>query len=103
MKVIQLLENEISTSAWFGMAYLVDGFPRAVPQAEKFERKVREADLVLYFECPEKVMKERILERGKTSGRQDDNEKTVKDRMQTFKKQSLPVVKHYSAQDKLKE
>ena len=67
--MIQLLEKEISASAWFGLAYLVDGFPRAVPQAEKFEAEIRPADLVLYFECPEEVMKERITERGKSSGR----------------------------------
>ena len=60
MQIIRLLEKEISASAWFGLAYLVDGFPRAVPQAEKFEAQIRPADLVLFLDCPENVMKERI-------------------------------------------
>ena len=70
LQVIALLEKEISASAWFGTAYLVDGFPRAVTQAESFEQRVRPCDLVLYFECPEQEMVARLTERGKSSGRQ---------------------------------
>lgn len=101
-QVIALLEKEISASAWFGLAFLVDGFPRTVPQANKFDASIRPADLVLYFECPEKVMLERLGERGKSSGRKDDNPTTVKERLKTFQKQSLPVVKFYEDQQKLR-
>jgi len=99
--VIALLEKEVSDSAWFGTAFLIDGFPRAVPQAEKFEQRVRPCDLVLYFECPEAVMVERLTERGKSSGRQDDNPETVKERLQTFQQQSLPVVDFYQKKGRL--
>jgi hypothetical protein len=95
LQVIALLEKEVSDSAWFGTAFLIDGFPRAVPQAEKFEERVRPCDLVLYFECPENVMVERLTERGKSSGREDDNPDTVKERLHTFQNQSLPVVDFY--------
>ena len=37
-------------------------------------------ELVLFFDCPEDVMVERLLERGKTSGRSDDNEATIRKR-----------------------
>ncbi len=36
---------------------------------------------MLYVECSEKVMQERLLERGKTSGRADDNAGTIKKRL----------------------
>ena len=42
--------------------------------------------LVLFFDCPEDVMVERLLERGKTSGRTDDNEATIRKRFDTFHK-----------------
>lgn len=40
--------------------------------------------LVLSFDCPEKVLVERLLERGKTSGRIDDNEESIKKRLATY-------------------
>ena len=96
-----MLEKEINESAWFGLAFLVDGFPRTVAQAKTFEQRVRPCDLVLYFACPENVMIQRLTSRGKTSGRSDDNAKTIKERLKTFKKSTLPVVEFFSRQEKL--
>ena len=45
-------------------------------------------------------MTERLLERGKTSGRTDDNADTIKRRFATFQNQSLPVVEHLEAEQK---
>lgn len=55
---------------------------------------------MLYFEVSDEVMTERLLERGKTSGRVDDNEETIKKRLDTFHNQTKPVVDHYAAKDK---
>lgn len=41
-------------------------------------------------------MTKRLLERGISSGRVDDNEETIKKRLETFHKHSEPVMKHYS-------
>lgn len=101
MKVLTILEKEISSSAWFGLAYLVDGFPRTLPQAKAFEEKVRPVDLVLYFECPEKTLQQRLTERGKSSGRKDDAPKAVRERLKTFQKQSMPAVTFFREQQKL--
>ena len=46
---------------------------------------------MIYFECSQKVMNERLLERGKTSGRSDDNQDTIKKRLDVFNKQTRPV------------
>ena len=50
---------------------------------------------VFYFEVPDKIMVERLLNRAKTSGRVDDNEETIKKRLATFHKHSEPVIEYY--------
>lgn len=101
LQVIELLEKEINESAWFGLAFLVDGFPRALPQAKKFEERIRPSDMVLYFACSEPVMTQRLLDRGKTSVRGDDNPKTVKERLKIFRKETMPVVDYFQSEGKL--
>ena len=45
-------------------------------------------------------MTARLLNRGKTSGRADDNEETIKKRLDTFHKHSKPVVEAYASKCK---
>jgi hypothetical protein len=52
---------------------------------------------VLAFDCPEEVMEERLVKRGQTSGRADDNSETIRKRFKTFVEQSKPVIDHYLA------
>ena len=58
--------------------------------------------MVLYVEASDETMKERLLNRGKSSGRVDDNEETIKQRLATFHEVTKPVIDHYGAQGKLK-
>ena len=81
---IKLLKKAIATSD--GMKFLIDGFPRALDQAEEFEKEVIPCKLVLFFDCPQDVMQERLLKRAETSGRADDNIETIKKRFDTFVK-----------------
>jgi hypothetical protein len=60
--------------------FLVDGFPRKMDQAVKFEEDVCKSALVLFYTTTEQVMLDRLLERGKTSGREDDNIESIKKR-----------------------
>ena len=83
--------------------FLIDGFPRAMDQALKFEEIVTKAKLILFFDCPEDVMLQRLLKRGETSGRADDNLESIKKRFQTFLEQSMPVVDHYEKQGIVKK
>ena len=80
--------------------FLIDGFPRAMEQATRFEEDIQPCTAVLYFECSEEVMVKRLVERGKTSGRADDNEETIRKRLVTFREMSEPVAKFYEAQGK---
>ena len=75
--------------------FLIDGFPRALDQAHRFEQLVKPCERVIFFECPEEVMEARLLKRGETSGRSDDNAETIRKRFKTFVEQSLPVIDHY--------
>jgi len=70
-------------------------------QAEAFEKGIKPCEAVLFMDCSEKVMRERLLERGKTSGRADDNEATIVKRFHTFVDQSKPVVDRFATQGKV--
>lgn len=63
--------------------------------------QIMEAALVVYFEVSAKTMTDRLLGRAKTSGRVDDNIDTIKKRLDTFYKQTEPVVDHYKKKGKL--
>jgi UMP-CMP kinase len=81
--------------------FLIDGFPRKMDQAEAFERNVIPSEFVLYFECPEEEMLKRLLKRGETSGRVDDNLESIRKRFKTFRDTSYPVIEEYQKQNKL--
>jgi len=83
--------------------FLIDGFPRKMDQALKFDETVCLSSVVIYFSTTEEVMLGRLLERGKTSGREDDNVEIIKKRFRTYKSDTMPVINHYSAQGKVAE
>jgi UMP-CMP kinase len=66
--------------------FLIDGFPRKMDQAVKFDTEVCESTFILFFSCTEEVMLERLMERAKTSGREDDNQESI---LKRFRKSKL--------------
>src|ERR1700742_4758017 len=70
-------------------------------QALKFEEAVCVSKFTLFFDCPEEVLEERLLNRGKTSGRSDDNAESIKKRFKTFEETSMPVVEYYEKEGKV--
>lgn len=102
---IQLLENAmthtIEETGGKSRKFLIDGFPRKMDQAIAFEEKVVPSRFTLFFDCPEDTMRERLLNRGKTSGRSDDNEESIKKRFKTFVETSMPVVEHFRKEDRV--
>ncbi|QKX62482.1 uncharacterized protein TRUGW13939_09643 [Talaromyces rugulosus] len=81
--------------------FLIDGFPRQLDQAHFFEASVCVSKLVLFLECPEEVLQARLLKRGETSGREDDNAASIKKRFTTFLQTSMPVVDEFEKQGKV--
>lgn len=102
---IQLLENAMTEALQKAGStkgrFLVDGFPRKMDQAVKFEETVCPAKMVLFFDCPEEVMEKRLLKRGETSGRSDDNAESIRKRFRTFVETSMPVVNYFEKEGKV--
>ena len=75
---------------------LVDGFPRSVDQAVYLEQTGMKVDFLLHFDTDrEDILLNRLIERGKTSGRADDNEETITNRFMVYKAESMPVLNLY--------
>ncbi len=87
--------------------FIFDGFPRTVKQAEVLDELMAEKGLIidalLSINVPEEKLIKRLLERGKTSGRSDDNEKTIKHRLDLYHSKTEPVKDYYKAQGKFHE
>lgn len=99
---IALLEQAMNEGVKLGKSkFLIDGFPRKMDQLLTFEKQVALSSFTLFFDCPESVMLERLLERGKTSGRTDDNVESIKKRFKTFVETSMPVVEYFEEKDKV--
>ncbi|KAK4541590.1 bifunctional uridylate/adenylate kinase [Oleoguttula mirabilis] len=100
---IQLLENAMNATIEDNgnRKFLIDGFPRKMDQAIAFEEKVVPSKFTLFTDCPEAAMRERLLNRGKTSGRADDNEESIKKRFRTFVETSMPVVQKFEKEGRV--
>lgn len=93
--VLDLIAEAMLKKVSESKGFLIDGYPREQAQGVQFEQNILPCTKVLYFEVPDEVMVERLLNRAKTSGRVDDNEETIKKRLNTFHKHSEPVIGYY--------
>lgn len=100
--VLALLRDAMLAELKAGKCFLIDGFPREVDQARRFEGELVPGVCCLYFEVSDEVMKSRLMKRGETSGRVDDNEETIGKRLQTFHDATEPVVQYFSDRVKLR-
>src|SRR5690606_5589756 len=85
--------------------FIFDGFPRTRAQAEALDKllefKNTEIHLVLSLEVPEDELVRRLLGRGESSGRSDDNEEIIARRIKEYHLKTEAVASHYNAQGKL--
>lgn len=81
-----------------------DGFPRTIPQAEALEKLLRErgqeVTVMLDLEVPEEELVSRLIKRGQVSGRADDNEETIKKRLEVYYNQTAPLKEFYKGTGK---
>jgi len=84
--------------------YIFDGFPRTLQQGEALDKLLKEKETsilaALNLEVEEDVLIERILKRGKQSGRKDDNIETVQARLKVYHDQTEPLKGYYKKQGK---
>ena len=102
--VIDMVDEKIKSSV--GVAgFIFDGFPRTVKQAEALDELLnnKKAPIkgMIALEVPEDELRARIRERGKTSGRSDDQDETkITNRIKVYQEETMPVANYYKKQDK---
>lgn len=84
---------------------IFDGFPRTTAQAEAFDKLMESmgdsVDIMIYMDVPEEELVQRILLRGKVSGRADDaSEDVIRNRIEIYNQQTAVVADYYRAQGK---
>ncbi|KAJ1454190.1 adenylate kinase-domain-containing protein [Pelagophyceae sp. CCMP2097] len=84
--------------------FIIDGFPRNFDNLagwDEFMHEFADVDAVLFYDVPPDVMTQRMLKRGETSGRTDDNVKAAEKRIATFRESTLPLISHFEKEGKL--
>lgn len=83
---------------------IFDGFPRTIAQAEALKAVLAERNMeigaVVGLEVHEDELVERLIKRGKDSGRADDNLETIKQRLEVYHNQTKPLQDYYIAEGK---
>lgn len=99
--VIGMIRSALDTNPQ-AKGFLFDGFPRTVKQAEALDNLLKEKNTeiaaVLALGVSEEELIERLLNRGKTSGRSDDvNESIIKARITEYENKTAPVARYYES------
>ena len=87
--------------------FLFDGFPRTVAQAEALDKllslKKTEIVMMLALDVSEDELVDRLMHRGKTSGRTDDvDDSIIRKRFSVYREETTPVAEHYDKLRKVK-
>jgi len=101
---IKMLRAEVENNTDVA-GFIFDGFPRTEAQAKALDELLETMDSqvsgMVALEVEDEVLVERLLERGKVSGRVDDaNEDVIRDRIKVYYKQTAPLKNYYADQDK---
>ena len=101
---IGMLKNKVDANPDVN-GYIFDGFPRTIPQAEALDEFLAEKEqsisILLALDVDDEEIVQRILNRGKTSGRADDNdEEIIRNRIDVYTKETSPIFDHYAQSEK---
>lgn len=102
--MIKILDDVLENEAGNKPGVIFDGFPRTIPQAEALKellhKRNKELHAVIGLEVPDEELVARMINRGKLTGRADDNEETIKKRLNVYHNQTSPLKEHYKKQQK---
>lgn len=96
---IGMLKNKVNSNLDVE-GFIFDGFPRTIPQAEALDiflaEKQESVTQLIALDVDDNEIVKRILERGKTSGRADDNdEEIIRNRIEVYNAETSIVYGHY--------
>ncbi len=99
--IIDILSKHVENQHDESNGIILDGFPRTVAQAEALEVMLKNLDkeisVLVDLRVTENELIDRLLIRGKTSGRSDDNIETIKKRLDVYHKLTEPVNDFYKS------
>lgn len=104
--IVEILDKAIEEKEKDGKynGIILDGFPRTVAQAEALEKLIKKHDkdisVLLDLVVEEDELVDRLVKRGETSGRSDDNLETIKKRLDVYHEKTHPVNNYYKEQNK---
>ena len=102
--IVDMLASTLDSKGKDIKGVIFDGFPRTIAQAEALDAMLKErgqeVNVVIGLEVDDAELIKRIIARGQTSGRADDNEETAKKRLDTYYSQTLPLKDFYIQQGK---
>lgn len=97
--MIEILADFIDSNPDARRGLILDGFPRTIPQAEELTRLLASRgmnlDAVIGLEVPDEELIDRLIKRGVTSGRADDNLETITKRIEVYHSQTYPLRQFY--------
>jgi len=101
---IKMLQSEVDKNPE-AKGFLFDGFPRTIAQAEALDAflssKEQGITATIALEADDEILVKRLLERGKTSGRADDqDEEKIRNRYQEYNEKTAPLMDYYKGQNK---
>ncbi len=94
---LSLLKQEIEKNNKYSR-FIIDGFPRNSDNLDgwmKYMYSSCDIEMIIFIECEESKLEARLLNRGLTSNRNDDNILTIKKRFVTFHTETLPVIQYF--------
>lgn len=104
---IGMLKNKVDANPDVA-GYIFDGFPRNISQAEALDQILQdmghEVNALIALQVDDEEIVKRILKRGETSGRSDDNDESIiRNRIAVYKEETAPVFDFYAQKDKSQE
>ena len=104
---IGMLKNKVDANPDVA-GYIFDGFPRTIPQAEALDALLAEkgevVSALIALDVDDEEIVKRLLLRGQTSGRADDNdEEIIRNRIEVYKSETTPVYDYYATKEKSKK
>ncbi len=103
--VIEIIKQKLSSLD--SMKFMLDGFPRTVPQAEALDTMLGELgvnlDVVVFLDVDDEEVVQRIMKRQELENRQDDTEDVVRNRLNVYREQTSPLGEFYDNKGILKK